>query len=82
MSLVRRTFSDPKVEAEWVRLDAGVARLFGIDVSQPGWRDKYLVVARMWEEHQAEQDRLIATPHVDEAIDRMEQQFEGGAVVS
>lgn len=70
-----RPYADPEVEAQWLRIDAGMARLFGIDVSQPGWRDKYLVVERMWAEDQAERDRLIATPHVDEAISSMETQF-------
>lgn len=76
----RRTFEDPKVEARWLQIDALSARVFyGIDTTEPGWRDEYLEACRLADAEADEDARLIATPHVDEAIERMEEEFGGKA---
>lgn len=48
----------------------------GIDITQPGWRDKYLAHEALLDIERDEFDRMIATPHVDDAIKRMELQFD------
>jgi hypothetical protein len=75
MSGERVTLSD-ELERRWLRIDAGIARLNGIDVTRPGWGEELEALDRDREAQRAELDRLIATPYIDEAIDRMEQQFE------
>jgi len=56
-----------------LRFEAAMASEHGIDVTKPGWGDELdELIARM----AAEGDHLIATPHVDQAIDEMERQFE------
>jgi hypothetical protein len=61
-----------EMERVILRLEARKARQFGIDTTEPGWRDEYVRCAR---EAAVRDDSLIATPHVDEAIAGMEGQF-------
>lgn len=71
-----------RIERGMLRMEAAFAQRSGIDIFQPGWRDELLELDRKREEENARIDSLIATPHIDDAIERLEQQFTEDEVTS
>ncbi len=78
MSAAERRAQQERVDDLLLQFEAAVAQRNGIDVFQPGWRDKYLELQATRDAEREEISNLLGTPHVDEAIERMEEQFVGG----
>ncbi len=72
----QRKRQEARLERAVLRLKAAAAQKHGIDIFQPGWGDEYAKLLREQRERLDDLDSLIGTPHINEAVAALEEQFE------